>query len=472
IESARLEGRTAAIAESFGDRSIAVLPFADMSRDGDQEYFSDGISEELLNLLARIPELRVISRSSAFSFRDQNLRIPEIAGRLEVAYILEGSVRKSGDLLRITAQLIEGPTDTHLWSETYDRPLENIFLVQDEIATAVVEQIKGTLQISVPSQTVRDPDAYNLLLQGRHVRDQGTRESYDSAIELFRGALELDPGYTEAWDALANIYQNQAVIGLRPADEGFKLAREASLAALAIDPDYAPAHATLGWGAMYHEGDPALAVGHYQRAMELDPTNPFILGAAGILLQNLGHFERGLEPIEYMVARDPVYSSGHYILGLAYIDAGRFDEAVSSLRRALTLSPGFTSAQYAIGVAQLLDGEPNLARSAFEAESNEAWQMVGLSLIDDSALSRLIAEYGDSWAYNIAYVFAYRGEEDAAFEWLERAVGIKDPGLGEITSESLFANITEDPRWVPFLETLGKSPDLLSSIDFRVTIPR
>ena len=173
-----------------------------------------------------------------------------------------------------------------------------------------------------------------------------------------------------------------------------------------------------------------------------------------------------------MVARDPVYSSGHYILGLAYIDTGRFDEAVSSLRRALTLSPGFTSAQYAIGVALLLGGEPDLALSAFEAESNEAWRLVGISLIDDSALSRLIAEYGDTWAYNIAYVFAYRGDADAAFEWLERAVEIGDPGLGEITSESLFSSITEDPRWVPFLETLGKSPELLSSIDFRVTIPR
>ncbi|NNM14515.1 MAG: adenylyl cyclase, partial [Gammaproteobacteria bacterium] len=242
------------------DASIAVLPFVDMSPQGDQSYFSDGVSEELLNLLASIPELRVTSRSSAFSLKDRGLSIPEIAERLKVSYVLDGSVRKSGDQLRISAQLINGRSDTQLWSKNFDRTMENIFQIQDEIAGDVVEQIKGTLNIAAPEQRKTDPEAYALFLKARQNRRLGTAQGYNDAIELYRSALAIDANYPPAWDELAAVYQSQALTGLRSADEGFRMGRQAALEAIKVDPSYALAYGSLAFIAQYHEADLAVAV--------------------------------------------------------------------------------------------------------------------------------------------------------------------------------------------------------------------
>ena len=206
-------------------KSIAVLAFVNMSDDPGNEYFSDGISEEILNLLAKLPELRVTSRSSAFSFKGQNLDVPTMAARLNVAHILEGSVRKSGNDLRITAQLIDVATDTHLWSETYDRKLENIFAVQDEIATAVVDALKITLLGKEPKSTETDPEAYALYLQGLYFHNQGIEESTNRAEILLKEALDIDPGFAKALAELGSVYLNQAINGYRPLVEGNKLGK-------------------------------------------------------------------------------------------------------------------------------------------------------------------------------------------------------------------------------------------------------
>jgi TolB-like protein len=251
VEQARQAGRTEALVESYGDKSIAVLPFVNMSDDAGNEYFSDGISEELLSLLAKLPELRVISRSSAFSFKGKDIAIPEIARQLNVAHILEGSVRKSGNTLRITAQLIEARSDTHLWSETWDRPLDDIFAIQDEIAATVVEQLKITLLGAVPRVQETDPEAYALYLQARHLWRQVTAEALEQSKALFEQSLAIDPDYAAAWVGLARNYTYQAGVDLLLTyEEGYTLAREALEKALAINPDYAPAHAVLGWIAM------------------------------------------------------------------------------------------------------------------------------------------------------------------------------------------------------------------------------
>ena len=253
-EAGRAEGRTESLVKSYGDKSIAVLPFVNMSSDKDQEYFSDGISEELLNLLAKIPKLRVISRSSAFSYKGKDVKLAQVAKELNVAHILEGSVRKAGNKVRITAQLIEARSDTHLWSNTWDRELDDIFAVQDEIAAAVVEQLKITLLGEAPKAKEVNPEAYALFLQGRQLRRQSTREGFEQAITLFQQALAIDPNYAAAWEQLAAVYVNQAAQGLRPLAEGLRLAREAATKALAIDPDFAPAHGRLGWIAMTFDG--------------------------------------------------------------------------------------------------------------------------------------------------------------------------------------------------------------------------
>lgn len=487
FETGRREGRMEALVTTFGDRSIAVLPFADMSPQGDQSYLSEGISEELLNLLGSIPEVRVTSRSSAFSFKGQNLGVPEIARRLNVSYVLDGSVRKAGEQLRISAQLIEADSDTQLWSKKFDRTLENIFKIQDEIASDVVQQIKGTLKITVPQQRQTDAEAYALYLQARHQRRLGTADGYHESIRLYRQALAIDPDYPPAWDEMAASYQSQALTGLRPADEGFRLAREAALNAIEIDPDFAPAYDSLGFISQYHEPDLAAAARYYRRALELAPGDSGIVGSVGMLLQTMGRLEQGLAPIEYSVASDPLSAGWHYTLGLAYLSTGRTNDAIGSFETTLKLSPDFSLGYYHLGVALMRDGRTEEAIVALQKEQRESWRMIGLSMALFAAeqqdetpevptpsalvLQELSQKYGERSTYNIAYVHAYRGDADAAFYWLGKAVEFQDPGLGGILAESLFENLHGDPRWLPFLRSLGKDPELLAKIELSVTMP-
>ena len=359
------------------DRSIAVLPFVNMSPDKEQEYFADGISEELINLLAQVPELRVIARTSSFSFKGKEVDIAEIARKLNVANVLDGSVRKSGDRLRITAQLIRASDSSNLWSETYERPLDNIFAVQDEIAAAVLEQLKLELLGVAPKTKASDPKAYTLFLQARHWGRQGTPEGLERSIALYQRALAIDANDAAAWKGLANDYLNQASNGLRPIDEGYRLARNAVEKALAIDSDYAPAHGALGWIAMTYDGDLAAAARSYEHALALEPTNIDIIGNAATLAQFLGRLDTASALDEYANARDPVNAPGHANLGTTYLYAGRLDEALESYRTALSLSPDAGSVQYSIGVALLLKGDPAAALAAMQKESSEVWRMIG-----------------------------------------------------------------------------------------------
>jgi len=462
------------------DHSIAVLPFVNMSPDSDQEFFADGISEELLNLLAKIPELRVISRSSAFSFKGKDLEITEIARQLRVNYVLEGSVRKAGNQVRISAQLIDARSDSQLWSETYDRPLDNIFEVQDEIAAAVVTQLRLKLFGATPTTRVVDPRAYALYLQGRFLMRQGTKEGFARSIELFRQALEIEPKNPAAWDGLARDYTNQVNSGSRPIDEGYRLAREAVERALEIDPDFAPAHSRMGVIAMSYDGDLAAAARHFERALELDPTSTDIIGNAAVLAHNLGRVDESIALGEYVVARDPVNPTAYTNLGFTYQNARRLDDAIASYRTALSLSPDYDGANYAIGVALLLKGDAAGALAAMEKEGGGwrdiglpmAWHAVGDQARSDSSLASLIRTSATTSAYNIAYVLAYRGEPDRAFEWLGKAVEYKDPGLAEILVEPLFASLHSDPRWLPFLRKLGMAPEQVATIEFDVSMPR
>jgi TolB-like protein/Tfp pilus assembly protein PilF len=461
-------------------RSIAVLPFVNMSSDPEQEYFSDGISEELLSLLAKIPELRVTSQSSSFSFKGQNLDIPEIAQRLNVAHILEGSVRKAGNQVRITAQLIDARSDTHVWSESWDRTLDDIFKIQDEIAADVVAQLKVTLLRAAPTVEETDPEAYTLYRRARHLGRPGTAESLEQSIALYEQALKIDPDYAAAWNGLAFSYTLQLALALRPIDEGNQLALEAANRALAIDPDYAPAYARLSRIASVYDKDLAAAARHLERALDLEPTNLDILGNAASLARDLGRLDEAIALREYVVARDPVNPGRHVGLGLYYNWAGRWDEAVASFRTALSLSPGRIGVPYSIGVALLLKGEPEAALAAMRQETSD-WRMIGLPMAyhalgqaakSDAALTALIEKHEQVWAYHIAYVLAYRGEADRAFEWLDKAVEHNDGGLTQIPVEGLFASIHADPRWLPFLESLGRSPEQLAAIEFDVSLPR
>lgn len=488
LKSVRQAARSEAIIARVGNRSIAVLPFADMSPENDQSYFSKGIAEELLNLLATIPEVRVTSRASAFSLEGKGLSVPEIAEQLRVSYVLDGSVRKAGDQLRISAQLIDARADTQLWSRRFDRTLENIFEIQEEIAGNVVDEIRGTLNIALPAQRETDPAAYALFLQAREQRRLGTVDSYNKAVELYQRVLDIDPNYPPAWDEMASVYQSQAITGLRPAAEGFRLAKEAAQKAIDVDPSYAPAYDSLAFMAQYHEADLAEATAYQQRALDLAPNDAALIGKAGMLLQNMGRAEEGLRPIEYTARLDPLSPAWQYTLGLAYISTARFDNAVQMFETTIALSPEFSLARYNLGIALMLAGRPSDAVAVLRTEPREDWRLAGLAMAHsdiadrepaneaaadaaEQALDELLAKYSGNMTYNIGYVYAYLGDADSAFEWLEQAIVAEDAGLGEILSQPLFENLYSDSRWVPFLRKLGRAPDQLDSIRLNVSVP-
>jgi adenylate cyclase len=461
--------------------SIAVLPFVDMSQGKDQAYFSDGISEELLNLLSKIPQLKVAARTSSFSFKGKGVEIPEIARQLHVANVLEGSVRKSGDQLRITAQLIRAAEGYHLWSETYDRKMDDIFKIQDEIAGEVVKELKVKLLGAVPTVRQTDPKAYALYLQARQLGRQNTPGAFIQSDALFRQVLEIDPRYAPAWAELAKNFTNKADFGLLPTSEGLARAREANEKALEIDPNYAPAHSGLGVIAMF-DNDLASAAKNFERALALDPNDLDVLGNVALFLQSLGRLQETLALEEAIVRRDPVNVTALFNLGHIQQFSGQFDAAIASQRSVLNLSPGRVSSHNNICMVMLLKGDAPAALAEIEQEKSEAYRLIGLPMVyyalgrkaeSDSALATLIAKYEKDGSYNIAYVYAFRGDADKAFEWLDKAVQYKDPGLSDIVAENLFDKIHSDPRWLPFLRKIGKAPDQLAKIEFKVPpLPR
>ncbi len=446
------------------DNSIAVLPFVNMSSDQEQEYFSDGLSEELLNLLAKIPELRVAARTSSFSFKGKNLEIPEIASRLKVAHVLEGSVRKSGDQIRITAQLVRADNGYHLWSETYDRTLDNIFQIQDEIAVAVVDALKITLLGEAPKARETDPKAYQLYLEGQYISRQISAPTLPRAIELLKSAVEIDPNYAPAWAELAYAYMYNSAIGDMSIEEGAALADKAIQRALETDPDYAWTYFVRGVKNVYNNFEFKAGAGDYQRALQLDPGNAFLIGANGNVARVLGRLDDAISLLTRALALDPLIPEVRTIQGLTYYYAGRLDEAETSYRSALTLSPEYSGGHYRLGRVLLSQGKPAEALAEMKLENSPVYRTTGLAMayhaLGDheaarSALDDLIESSADSGAYQIAEIYGFRNENDEAFQWLDRAVEIRDSGIASVLGDPALRGLITDPRWPVFLEKLG-----------------
>jgi TolB-like protein/Tfp pilus assembly protein PilF len=465
---------------SAPENSVAVLPFVNMSSDAEQEYFSDGLSEELLNLLAKVPELRVAARTSSFSLKGQNLQISEVGDVLKVAHVLEGSVRKSGDRLRITVQLIHAEDGYHLWSETYDRTLDDIFAIQDEIASEVVAELKVALLGEAPKARDTDTEAYLIFLQARHMNQIRSADGYAQALKLYQQVLAIDPQYTSAWSGLASTYLGQANLAERPIQEGLELAHEAAARALAIDPDSAAAHAQMGRLADVYGGDLAEAARHFERALALEPSDPEILRQVAAFLFGIGRLDEAIELLNYVAVRDPINALAHRSLGLAYEYAGQMDNSITSLRTALNLNPAAFGAHSLLGRALLLNGQPTEALAIISEEPSDyamlelplAYYALGRIEESDAALAELVEKYADHALYNIAAIHAYRDEPDEAFAWLEKAYAYRDAGLSEIVSDPLLANIQDDPRLQSFLERIGRSPQQLAAIEFEADLPQ
>jgi adenylate cyclase len=478
VETTTEQTRSTVLGQNITDQSIAVLPFVNMSDDVNNEYFSDGLSEELLNLLTKIPELKVASRSSAFSYKGKDFKISDVGRELNVAHVLEGSVRKSGNLIRITAQLIKVADGYHLWSETWDRPLDNIFAIQDEIAAAVVEQLEPTLLATVPRVEATDPEAYSLFLQARHFSNLLTPEGFEQANILYQQALDIAPGYAAAWAGLSRNYINLAGYNLLPPEEGYQLGREAAEKALAINPDTDTAHAALGWIAMYHDSDFAVTASHFKRALELDPRNLSTIRNAATFAYSIGRLEYAITLGEFSVSRDPVNPTGYFNLAQHYTLAGRYDDTILAANTALKLSPGIAGAHYFIGEALLRMDRPESALESFEQETDDEWRVKGTALalyelgrMDEyeQKFTELRKGWEDRWPIEIAHVYAWVGDLDPVFPLLEKELGIN--GLGGLMVDPFFVDLHDDPRWEPLLEQAGVSEGQLKAIEFEVSLP-
>jgi len=449
-----------------GTPSIAVLPFVNMSSDKEQEYFSDGLSEELLNDLAKIPGLRVAARTSSFQFKGKTEDLRTVGEKLNVATILEGSVRKEGQRVRITAQLIKVADGFHLWSETYDRQLNDIFAVQDEIARSVAGSLKVTLlggKTATPSTQGANAEAYNAYLQGEYFSKRGSKENLEKAVSYYEQAIKLDPGYALAWVGLGVARSSQADRGYLPTEEGYRKAREAAERALALDPNLAEAHAAMGWIKKNYDWDWAGADASYQRALALEPGNATVVRGAAALAATLGRFEEAMALDRRAVELDPLSVATHNNLGLAAYRAGRLEEAAAAFKKAVELNPERPSVHADLGRVYLAQAHPQEALAEMEREPEPFWRLYGLALAyhalgqkkeADAALAELVAKYQAEAAFQIAEVYAFRGEADRAFEWLERAYAQRDAGLSEMKGDPLLKSLERDPRYAAFLKKM------------------
>jgi adenylate cyclase len=441
--------------------SIAVLPFANLSEDKANEYFADGLSEELLNLLSRLRGLRVVARTSSFSFKGRAVGVDDIARELKVAHLLEGSVRRSGSRVRISAQLVRASDSSHVWSRSFDRELSDIFAVQDEIASAVAGELALSLLGSgAPKARPTDPRAYSLYLQGRHFFSLSSASGFEQAIPALEGALAIDPDFAPAWAMLGALHWGQANNALIPYEEGARRAREASEKALVLDPEQAEPMSLLGLLDVIELRHVALGMRRIGRALELEPHNQRVLSRASNIARMRGRIDEAIRYAEHALEADPLSPNAHAALGLSYYYAGRLDDAEAMRRKVLALSPGWLSGHYYLGRILLERGDARGALAAIEQEPSLMWRLTGLALVQhalgnrgasDAAFEELRKLDPVGIAYQFAEIHAYRGELDPAFEWLERAEATHDSGLTDAVSNPLMRNLHADPRWAKFL---------------------
>jgi TolB-like protein/DNA-binding winged helix-turn-helix (wHTH) protein/Flp pilus assembly protein TadD len=445
--------------------SIAVLPFADLSPEKDQEYFSDGLAEELLNSLAKIQGLHVAARTSAFQFKGKNEDLHVIGQKLNVATVLEGSVRKQGRRVRIGAQLVQVSDGYHLWSETYDRDLTDIFAVQQDIARSVAGSLRVAL-LGEKAGSLRGTsvEAYNAYLQGKYFYARGDRESIEKAIAYYEQAINLDPNYAPAWGALSSARGVQAgEFSGGSFYEGYNRAREAAERALSLDPSLAEGHAALGTIKRDFDWDWMGADACYERALALEPGNVEVMQGAAMLAAALNRFDQALRLDRRAVELDPLHASPYELLATHAEWAGRLDDAAAAARKALELNPEYPFLHTVLMQVYLARLRPQDALTEAKRETVPGMRLQALALAyhalgrtqeSDRALSELITKYAGIAAFQIAEVYAFRGEAEQAFEWLERAYSERDPGLILVKGDALLRNLERDPRYAAFLKKM------------------
>jgi TolB-like protein len=442
-------------AQSEPDKSIAVLPFIDTSAKRDEEYFSDGLSEELIDHLVHSPDLKVIARSSSFQFKATNDDVRAIARKLRVTHVLEGSARMTGQQLRVTAQLIRASDGTQLWAQTYDRKLDDIFKVQDEIG----ERVSQALHVALPhGRPARQPNlrAYNLVLEGNYFKARETLADAERAADLYLEALDISPDYSLAWARLASAYLREENIKGAPSDDQNKRVLEALNRALQLDPDLAWAYYTRAGFEMTVTWDWAAAQADTQHMRASDPQFELLPSAFGDIARVFGDTNRAVEWYSTDIERNLLDPNALDSLGAALCAANRLEQCLQIRLRLQQLHPEFDGANSAVGKTRLYLGQLAEALEAIQREPNEDYKLSGLSMVywamkkrteSDAALKSLQEKFASSDPYSIAQVHAYRAESDAAFQWLEVAYRQHHTGMLDIKTDPLLNNLHGDPRF-------------------------
>jgi serine/threonine-protein kinase len=475
---------------SVSPKSVAVLAFDNLSDDKGSEYFSDGISEELLTVLQKIPGLHVAARTSAFSFKGKNATAQEIGDKLGVAHLVEGSVRKAGDVVRIAARLTQANTGEEQWSENYTRNLKDVFGVQTELAQTIVEQLRAQLTGSAADPTTKadiqaevraavkggtqNVEAHEAYLQGRFFLNRHSEKETDQARAAFERAVQFDPKFALAWAGLAQTHVWDCNYATEGGQKGFNAhlaaAREAVEKALAIEPDLPEALSARAMIETNFDYNWKAATETLRNALALAPQDPALLIEAGNLAQARGATTQALEFFRRAVALDPVNAQALTFMAAGLSVVGRQEEARTEFERVIELNPSAPNSNGGVGLTYLLQGKFEEAAEAAQKDAADYARLLIVSCArwgqkgvpeSDAALAELIAKVSETGAYQIAEVYAYRNDKDKAFEWLERARRQHDAGLPGLRTDTLLPNLHDDPRWDAFLHTMGLADDQL-----------
>ena len=459
-------------ASSIPAKSIAVLPLANESGDKDQQYFSDGLSEDLITALSQFDGLKVISRNSAFQFRDSKQDSRTIGEKLGVAHLLEGSVRREGDTVRINASLVTAADGSTSWSQHYDRPYKDLFKLQDEITAAVANALKAKLLpgTSTAIQSDRPPSgdlaAYNAYQQGRFYTARGTADDTRKAIDAFKLAVQIAPDYAQAWASLSQSWTWLAshYLGGAGAQQAYAQASHAAGRALTLAPELGEAHLARGILLINRDLDWHGAQAEYRRAVLLAPDNSSAKIEFATLLASLGQPERAVTLIKEALTTDPLSVAGYFRLSMFLTALGRLDEADAAAAKVRALQPDAQYLHVHLTILAIMRGDAATALAAAQGEPEDQWREVALALARqigpdraaaDAALKTLIDHWSSSSAFQIAEVYAVRNDADNTFDWLDRAWASRDPGIAVLRPDPLIGRFAHDPRYAAFCRKVG-----------------
>ncbi len=450
----------------IGEKSLAVLAFTDMSPNKDHEYFSDGVSEELLNRLARIEDLKVMSRTSSFSFKGKNATATAIGKELGVTHILEGSIRKAGNTIRVSAQLTRTEDGVQEWSRTFDRNMDSIFRIQDEIALAVSEELEISLLGEPQKNETSDTEAYNLYLQAMHLFRQNTKEAIVKAESKVKESIAIDSNYAPSWSLLARIYDTGTYnFSIRKNEEGIALGLDAINRAIKLDPESGQSYATLSsleelnWN--FEEAAETM-----NKALKISPNDAVIIGTAA--LRTFGNTEKAIELLKKAIDLDPLVYTNFFNLGHAYLRLNKLDEAEESFNTFAIYYPNWQIYHYMMSRIRLAQGRYQEALDEINQETHEFFNLYGRIFINhamgkkeetDILFKEYLENYGKTDLANTADLYAYRGDYERSFEYLEKAYENRDPVLIEALTYPSFKPMYSDKRWGEFIGKLGLPDD-------------